>query len=674
MTNDLSRLKSQLLNTGLQVKDNPLFQVIDQLIRTLEGMNKQVNSVVIGGSSAVINNNGLGQGLTIPLFTGDGMNGIEYYGDSPYPALINGIPQNIVTNNNNVINQNVLMNEYFDKEYADDPYPSLGTSLPVPVAVAGNPTITDDTTTNADMNLVWVNGSSGSLPLFVSSLGIFYNPFFATLHTGSLVLTGSAIITNPSSIGTGLGAQAALDIKGISATQYALKVFSDNATNSFGLLVDAGIDSGDYSVRVRSRALTDYFVIRGDGLVGIGVTPSYRLHVVTSLANDQTIHGQNTAITGDNYGVVGIANGIGGTRNTGLYGFGSGAATNYNIYLDGSLPAGANNWSLYSNSLAQSYFAGNVGIGTTGPSYPLHVIGPANSYTIGLQNPAAAGTSYGMYISAGGNTSDYAVRVRGRADAGEYFAIRGDGNVGIGTTSPQNLFVVSNAGARGIELIPASGVIMGYNRSTVAYTALTLDGSDVSLSLSGTSKFSLVAAGNIGVTAGLKFNFDGTAATGDTYIYESAANVLDFFVGAAKAISLTATTAAFVGAISTPLGITSSGGGIGYTAGAGGSVTQITSRATTVILNELCGNIIMFAATQAAQNIVTFTLTNSFIEANDQVFVTYIGANATNRGMWNLCTVPAAGSCVITIRNVSTVTSASEATPLRFTIIKGAVT
>ena len=116
--------------------------------------------------------------------------------------------------------------------------------------------------------------------------------------------------------------------------------------------------------------------------------------------------------------------------------------------------------------------------------------------------------------------------------------------------------------------------------------------------------------------------------------------------------------------------ITSSGAGIGYTTGAGGSVTQLVSRATTVVLNKLCGNITMFSAAQAAQAIVTFTLTNSFITANDFLLLQHI--STTNGGAWNFSCVCGAGSVTIIIRNISTV-SITEATPLRFTLIKGVV-
>jgi predicted FMN-binding regulatory protein PaiB len=59
----------------------------------------------------------------------------------------------------------------------------------------------------------------------------------------------------------------------------------------------------------------------------------------------------------------------------------------------------------------------------------------------------------------------------------------------------------------------------------------------------------------------------------------------------------------------------------------------------------------MFSAAQAADAIVTFTLTDSFITATDFIDIQHI--SATNGGAWNFSVVCAAGSCTITVRNVS---------------------
>jgi hypothetical protein len=76
-----------------------------------------------------------------------------------------------------------------------------------------------------------------------------------------------------------------------------------------------------------------------------------------------------------------------------------------------------------------------VGIGTTGPTDKLHVVGIANSYAAYIDNPAAAGTSFGFLVDAGSNSSDAAMRVRSTTGT-DFLFVRGDGNVGIGTTGP----------------------------------------------------------------------------------------------------------------------------------------------------------------------------------------------------------------------------------------------
>src|SRR5260370_41935938 len=51
---DPSRLYVSLLNTGLQTKDNPLYQVIHDLIGTVATVNKQTNTLVSSGGSVGI--------------------------------------------------------------------------------------------------------------------------------------------------------------------------------------------------------------------------------------------------------------------------------------------------------------------------------------------------------------------------------------------------------------------------------------------------------------------------------------------------------------------------------------------------------------------------------------------------------------------------------------------
>ena len=107
---------------------------------------------------------------------------------------------------------------------------------------------------------------------------------------------------------------------------------------------------------------------------------------------------------------------------------------------------------------------------------------------------------------------------------------------------------------------------------------------------------------------------------------------------------------------------------VGYSTGTGGTVTQITSKATGVTLNKRCGQITMNNASLNAAAEVSFTLTNSVIAATDVVMVC-VGSGAT-AGAYNIqCDAVAAGSCRISIGNMSS-GSLGEAIVLNFVVIK----
>jgi hypothetical protein len=109
--------------------------------------------------------------------------------------------------------------------------------------------------------------------------------------------------------------------------------------------------------------------------------------------------------------------------------------------------------------------------------------------------------------------------------------------------------------------------------------------------------------------------------------------------------------------------------GVGYGTGAGGTVTQATSKATGVTLNKVCGTITMDAATLAHQTPVAFTLTNSAIAATDVVAVCVKSGGTAGAYLVSAGAV-AAGSCSITLFNCQTSGSLSEAVVLSFAVIK----
>ena len=129
-------------------------------------------------------------------------------------------------------------------------------------------------------------------------------------------------------------------------------------------------------------------------------------------------------------------------------------------------------------------------------------------------------------------------------------------------------------------------------------------------------------------------------------------------------IDRTTLAAVFGGSLTSKL----STGGIGYSTGAGGTVTQATSKSTGVTLNKVSGQITMNAAALAASTSVAFTLTNSTIAAGDVVIVS-IASGATSMSYMLQVEATAAGSCSIQVRNVSG-GSLSEAIALNFAVIK----
>jgi hypothetical protein len=110
-----------------------------------------------------------------------------------------------------------------------------------------------------------------------------------------------------------------------------------------------------------------------------------------------------------------------------------------------------------------------------------------------------------------------------------------------------------------------------------------------------------------------------------------------------------------------------SGGELGYTAEASGTVTQLTSKSTGVTLNKSAGQITMNNAELANVTNVTFTLTNSVISAKD-VVVLSVSSGAT-AGAYN-CWISgkSTGSCTITLRNLSG-GALSEAVVINFVVI-----
>ena len=162
----------------------------------------------------------------------------------------------------------------------------------------------------------------------------------------------------------------------------------------------------------------------------------------------------------------------------------------------------------------------------------------------------------------------------------------------------------------------------------------------------------------------------------DIYAYESATNALTFRVGASGAYryhsfladgSVNFFNGRFL--MDAAGAVTFGYGTFGYGVGAGGTVTQATSKATTVTLNKPCGQITMNNAALAAGATVIFQLSNSYITASSVVTVQ---ANTNSSGVYEAWVYYcASGLCLIAVKN-NAVSALGETVVINFAVISGA--
>ena len=105
---------------------------------------------------------------------------------------------------------------------------------------------------------------------------------------------------------------------------------------------------------------------------------------------------------------------------------------------------------------------GNVGIGTTSPTSKLNVVGRLdvngnqNQNTCEFFANTTSGQSFGILVNGGTTSGDYCANFRDK-DAGNIMILRGDGNVGIGTSTPTNKLEITNTTSDKGILIKTTG-------------------------------------------------------------------------------------------------------------------------------------------------------------------------------------------------------------------------
>lgn len=256
-------------------------------------------------------------------------------------------------------------------------------------------------------------------------------------------------------------------------------------------------------------------------------------------------------------------------------------------------------------------------------------------------------------------------------------------------------FPLNNIGSTAFTILstvlqPGSGILVSWTGS--AYSVIGTSSGATNVTVSGGKTFTVDNTLTLAGTDGTTMTFPSTSATiARTDAANTFAGVQTFSAtpvfsshvtiegvtstGATGTGNLVFDTAPTLGVITATslaatAGITSSGptgAGVGYATGAGGTVTQGTSKSTGVTLNKLCGVITTHNASLAAGASVSFTLTNSTIAATDTIKVGVQSGAST--GLYTVAiTATAAGSCQITITNIGS--TAGEVILINFAVGK----
>ena len=289
---------------------------------------------------------------------------------------------------------------------------------------------------------------------------------------------------------------------------------------------------------------------------------------------------------------------------------------------------------------------GNFGLGTNLPLYPLVAYRADTSTTLGASSASMhiVNTDSGAY----GRLAELVFNIVNQNVNSELACVSAQ-YATYGTSYGGNLIFGTNPGTGGsvverMRILAAGNVSIGSDTVPDAATKLF-----IKIDTNNHGYSHILNTGNY--NSGIRF----TNTVSDWYAYARiGTGDLEFYRN-----------------IGTGNVLVSSPAGLGYGTGAGGTVTQLTSKNTAVTLNKPCGQITMNNAALAAGTTATFQFNNSIIDASTVVNINAISGAATLA----LYTIKAVGNynggVYISVQNIGT-SSLSEALVINFVVIKGA--
>lgn len=338
---------------------------------------------------------------------------------------------------------------------------------------------------SANTSLKFNNAGSTSMTITSGNVGIG-----TTAPAQSLDIIGKIRFRNSGDAGgvvlRELASGTALEVTNVSDSAYQ-PVLAGSFSAEDGSLSSPGFNfgatSGDYNSGIRRisadklaivTGATDHLTIDSSGLIGIGTTaPGAKLDVSLNTTqsaakfSNSGIYGSwidlnATGTNGNNWRIHSTAGSAGEGQGKLVVNIGGGV--NAPLTLDGQ-----NAWlggASYSLPTLAANSSGNVGIGTTAPDAPLHVVNTASPKRSYIKlNPVTTDAYIDMKKYADGNfhgirmyadtTLNWTIGYTGGAGlSGDELGIKAsdgaykmmfqqDGDVGIGTTDPQNTLHVN---------------------------------------------------------------------------------------------------------------------------------------------------------------------------------------------------------------------------------------
>jgi hypothetical protein len=256
----------------------------------------------------------------------------------------------------------------------------------------------------------------------------------------SVYTAGSKVLDISTSGNVGVGntsPSAKLDIEANSSTWTARVINTNTTTNNAGLLVKAGVNSGNEIILAQKSNGTSVFLVDASGNVGIGTTsPGSKLQVEGGEIRSTTTNGGVALYRTGDTGEIAAYNWAG------------------SAYLNLNLVGLFHTFTTSTTERMRITSGGNVGINSTSPQSRFEVVDGTGSVfrainsgtnIMEIGNYKANGSGY-QQLDIGASIVNFVTGTAGGGSATNRMRIISDGRIGIGTTNPSGILHVTTSG------------------------------------------------------------------------------------------------------------------------------------------------------------------------------------------------------------------------------------